>query len=120
MRTVTRTDPNKISLIRKLKTKSKEANKRIWALVASEMARPRRRRIAVNLTHLNRHSSSGDVIIVPGKVLGSGVMNHKISIAAEEFSESAKQKLLESGSIILKIDEMMEKYPEGSNIKIMK
>jgi large subunit ribosomal protein L18e len=43
---------------------------------------------------------------VPGKVLGGGEMDHKITISAFRFSESAKSKLEKTGSRIIPIHEI--------------
>ncbi len=61
--------------------------------LANLLARPRRRRIEVNLDKLSKETREGDLVIVPGKVLGKGDLGHKITIAALSFSEEARKKL---------------------------
>ena len=115
-----RTNPNILSLIEELKTISESQNVMIWSTLASELSKPHRKKPIVNLSHLNRISSSGDILLIPGKVLGSGEFNHKIEIAAESFSDKARTKLNNSGSQVLSIRELFTKYPKGSNIRIIK
>ena len=50
---------------------------------------PARSRKTVNLYKINKYSEEGDNIIVPGKVLGEGQMDHKINITAMEYSARA-------------------------------
>src|SRR3989344_334775 len=47
----------------------------------------------VNLTKLEKHSEAGDIVVVPGKVLGSGSISKKITVYAFKFSEQAIEKL---------------------------
>jgi len=101
-----------ISLIEDLK--KKEGN--IWKSVASDLSRPSRKRRIVNLSKISRLSKENETILVPGKVLGSGVLEHKITISAYQFSESAKVKLKESGSKILELNDLAKQSPKGIRI----
>lgn len=78
-------------------------SKRIYALVAV----PSRRRRSVNLDKINKYTKDGDNVIVPGKVLSDGRMEHKINIAAMEFSGKALKLLKESDCKISNIKEML-------------
>lgn len=69
---------------------------------------PRRKRVSVNLRKLNEHALDSNVI-VPGKVLGSGELTGKFSIAALEYSDEAEKKLNEAGCQIIKLGEMIKK-----------
>ena len=68
------TNPELITLIRFLKKQSRENNVRIWKDVAKRLAKPRRNRIAVNVSRLNRYTEKKETIVVPGKVIGTGKM----------------------------------------------
>lgn len=72
----------------------------------------------VNLSRINRYTKENDLIIVPGKVLGGGELNHKLTISALKFSESAISKIEKSGSKIISIEEMT-KEPTGKKIRII-
>ncbi len=61
--------------------------------LANLLARPRRQRVEVNLDKLDKETKDGDLVIVPGKVLGKGSVGHKLTIAALSFSEEARKKL---------------------------
>jgi large subunit ribosomal protein L18e len=90
-----------------------------WRRILEEAERSRRQRRAVNLYKLNRLTSSGDVVYVPGKVLGTGSIDHPITISAFSFSKKAYEKLLKSGCTVLTTREFAEKYPTGSGVKII-
>lgn len=115
-----RTDPNKIALIRFLKGAAAENKTNIWALLASEMSKTRRKRIAVNLSRLNRISSPGDILLIPGKVLGTGSLDHRLDVAAESFSIIAQKKISGAGGQCLTIEELVKKHPKGSQVRIIK
>ena len=115
-----RTDPNRLVLIQNLKTASKQHQSNIWARVASDLSKSNRNRTVVNLSRLSRTTSPGDIVVIPGKVLGSGVMAHSLDVAAEAFSTSAQEKITQSGGQCLTIPEMVARDPNGSNIKLIK
>ncbi len=112
-------DPERIKLINVLKDASKEKGSSIWKALAEELSRSRKNRRAVNISKLNTYTSKGDMVVVPGKILGDGIIDHEISIAAFDFSQAAKEKVKEAGGEVLTIPELMEKNPKGSNIKII-
>ena len=112
-------DPNRLALVKELKQASKKQESRIWDTVADELSRVRKNRRVVNLYKINKHTSEGDVVVIPGKVLGTGVLDHGVSIAAYQFSEGAMEKIQKAGGKALKINELLDSNPKGSNVKIM-
>ena len=120
MKTKGRTDPNKETLIRNLKGIAAENNAKIWSALASELSRPNRQRVTVNISHLNRVSNPGDILLIPGKVLGAGILDHKLKIAAESFSISAKTKIQNAGGQCLTIEELITSNPKGSQVRLIK
>ena len=113
------TNPQLIELIRFLKKHSKENKAEIWGSIAERLTKPRRKRIAVNISRLNRFTQKNDMVVVPGKVLGAGEINHPIIVAAFAFSEKAKEKITKAKGKCLFISELVKKNPKGSNIKII-
>ncbi len=100
----------RISLIQE----AKKQQTPFWERVAKDLAKSGTRRREVNLSHLSRVSEEGEVIVVPGKVLGSGEMTHKATVVAFSFSESAKKKLRASQCDSMSLDEFLKKNPKGS------
>jgi len=120
MRQTESTNPELIQLIRKLKIASRENEAAIWLDVAEQLAQPRTQRAAVNLSSINRNTKKSDAVVVPGKILGTGTINHAITIAAFSISDKAKAKLEAAKAKYLSIPELLEKNPKGSNIKIIR
>ena len=119
MRETKSPNPEIVQLIRFLKKQSKEKEANIWLDVAAYLSKPSRQRIAVNLSRINRHTEKSDTIVVPGKVLGSGVLDHAVTVAAFNLSEKAKEKLTAAKAKYMSISELVEKNPKGSNVKII-
>jgi large subunit ribosomal protein L18e len=113
------TNPQLIELIRFLRKQSRENEVKIWRDIAERLAKPRRRRLAVNLSRLNRHAEKGQTVAVPGKVLSAGELGHPITVAAFEFSEKAKEKISASKGKCISFSDLIKKNPKGSKVKII-
>jgi large subunit ribosomal protein L18e len=110
-------NPMKIRLYKILKEAGKKSN--FWKRIAEEALRPRRRKRVVNISKINRLTKPKDKVIVPGKVLGDGEINHSITLSAFEFSRKAIEKILSANGKILNIEEMIKKNPTGKGVKII-
>lgn len=119
MRKTKTTNPQRIQLIQFLKKQSIENNAKIWTDVAERLAKPRRHRITVNVSRLNRYTEKKETVVVPGKVLGSGKISYPITVAAFAFSEKAKQKIKAAKGKPLSLLQLAKKNPEGSNVKVI-
>lgn len=108
-----------LDLISSLKVKSREKGVPLWRDIALRLERPSRITPEVNLSRINRYTGENDLVLVPGKVLGAGELNHKLTVAAVNFSGSAKSKITAAGGSCLSLKELMEKNPEGSRVKII-
>lgn len=116
---VTKTNPKITKLIKNLKEKSYQEEAAIWKEIACKLEKPTRRQAEVNLSKINRHTQPDDVVLVPGKVLSSGVLDHKVQVAALDFSLKAAEKIDKVGGEILDIDALVEKNPKGTGVKII-
>jgi large subunit ribosomal protein L18e len=114
------TNPELIALIRLLKKQSREKQAAIWHDVAEDLSKSRSGRTAVNLSQINRHTKRSDIIVVPGKILGTGNLNHALTIAAFGLSGKAEEKLRAVKAKYLSIPELIEKNPTGANVKIIR
>jgi len=113
------TNPNLKGLIRELRRISSEKNVRLWKRVAFDLEKPTRQKRIINLSRINRYAKENETIVVPGKVLGSGLLNHKVTIAAYGFSNSALEKINKADSKAMKIEELMKESVKGKRIRIM-
>jgi len=113
------TNPELLTVICFLRKKARDSNAPIWRDVADRLSSSKRRRVAVNLSRLNRHTRAKETVVVPGKVLGAGKLDHPISVAAFSFSTQAKLKISKARGKCLSIFDLLDANPDGSNVKIM-
>jgi large subunit ribosomal protein L18e len=113
-------NPHLKESIRTLKEASRESGQNIWAALADELDKPKRRRVSVNLSSVNRHTQPGDVVAVPGKVLASGALDHPVTVAAHSFSEGARKKIVQIEGRAIPLTSLLEEQVEPSKIKILK
>jgi len=112
-------DPRRLELIEELERASRENKAKVWKSIARELSRSRRNRKEVNVWRLNKYTSDNETVIVPGKLLGDGNLDHKLSVAAFRFTEGAREKVEKAGGKTMPINQLMKKNPKGSNIRVM-
>lgn len=113
------TNPYLVELIRLLKKKARENNAPTWRDVAERLSKPRQRRAEVNISRLNRYTKENDQVVIPGKVLGAGLIDHRVTVAAFAFSESAREKILRAKGKCMSIPDLIETNPTGTNARIL-
>jgi len=113
------TNVERKSLVRLLRKMAREQQVRIWREVADHLEKQKRRRVAVNLGRINRNTTNRDVVIVPGKTLSDGLLEHSVTVSSLSFSEKAREKIHRAGGSCLRIDELVKQKPKGSKIKIL-
>jgi large subunit ribosomal protein L18e len=91
----------------------------IWRAVIKELSRSRSNRRQVNIGQLAQVTKDKEVVIVPGKILGSGEISHKLTIWCFTISEVATRKILNAGGKILSLDSLVKKYPDGKGVRII-
>jgi len=95
-----------------------KTKRRIWKKVSKKLSGPRSSRVEANLYRINKKTKENDVIVVPGKVLALGDLDHKLTIACLDCSKPARIKIEISGSKLLSIEELLEQNPEGKEVKV--
>ena len=103
-----------------LERAGKKQKAAIWTEASSLLSSPESIRVEVNLSRISRIAGDGEAIFVPGKVLGTGVIERKVTVGAFAFSDSAKTKIEASGGSALTIGEFLKKYPKGSGVRLVK
>jgi large subunit ribosomal protein L18e len=94
--------------------------KPVWRKIAYELSRPRRQRVEVNLSKIDQYAPDEATVVVPGKVLGSGVISKKVTVAAFTFSDSARRMISSAGGKAVTIDGLHKSNPEGRGVIILK
>ena len=91
----------------------------IWRDVSKYLTAPQKNRVEKNLGDLHNVTKDGDVVIVPGKVLATGSLSKKITIAYYSISNSAASKLDASKIKRISIEQLLEENPTGSGVRII-
>ena len=108
-----------LHIAKELKEASKKNKAPIWSRLAELALKPSSARRTVNVSRIDRLTKDGDVIVVPGKVLGTGCMSHKITLCSFSISNSGAQKILERGGKILNYSELIKNHPTGKGVTII-
>ena len=108
-----------LHMAKELKDASKKNKAPIWLRLAELALKPSSARRTINVSQIDRLTKDGDVIVVPGKVLGTGGMSHKITLCSFSISNSGAQKILEQGGKILSYSELVKNYPTGKGVTII-
>ena len=108
-----------INTIRTLRRTLKSEKAGIWKAVLKELSRSRSNRREVNIGRLANVTNENDVVIVPGKILGSGNIGHKLTVWSFDISEVAAKKIIQVGGKLIPLDSLLQKYPNGKGIRII-
>lgn len=113
------TNPQLRQLIQELRKESSTQKAGIWSRIAEDLSKPTRKRRIVNLSRINRSTKPNETIIVPGKVLGAGIIDHSVVVAAFSFSNAAKERIEQAKGKCLSIADLVRKNPKGKDVRII-
>lgn len=97
----------------------KNSKSKIWKALEEEMSKSRSNKRLVNIQQLNKNTKDGEIIVVPGKILGDGILEHKLTVCAYSYSENAIDKLKTAGAEVISLQSLINKYPDGKGVKII-
>ncbi|MEM3066690.1 MAG: 50S ribosomal protein L18e [Nitrososphaerota archaeon] len=103
-----------LPVYRTVKKLAKES--KFWRAILKEANKPRR---VVNVYKLNKYTKDGEVVFVPGKLLGFGNIDHPVTVSAFSLSKSAYEKVIEAGGTVLSMEDFIKNYPSGRGVKII-
>ena len=119
-KTIMKTNPRYSALISILKETSRANDANVWREIAKRLESPSNNYAEVNISKINRYAQDGDTVLVPGKVLGSGVLSQKVSVAAIKFSGVAEEKITGAEGVCMTIEELVRQNPEGKKVRILR
>ncbi len=90
-----------------------------WRRVAELLAKPKRQRVAINLSKIDKYAKDGATVIVPGKVLGNGELTKTVIVAAFAFSESAKDNIKKTGGRALRLEDAYNELKDLKDIILL-
>ena len=116
---IKKTNPVLTSLIQELKKQAFENDAPIWKDIALRLEKPLRNWPVVNLDKIDKYINEKETALIPGKVLSSGNLTKKVSIAAWNFSDKSVEKIKAAGGKTLTIQDLVKNNPKGKDIRIL-
>ncbi len=115
-----KTNPRISSLIQDLYKLSKKEGVALWKALAENLEKPAGNWAEINMDRLNEITEKGDKVVIPGKVLGSGKMDHKVDVYSFNATKNAKKQIIKAEGSCLDIEDLMKKNPQAKGVKIIK
>lgn len=109
-----------LQAIARLEKASRKQKKMLWKKVAEKLQKPSRKRVSVNIWKINAVGKKlrKKFLLVPGKVLSFGELEHPANVIAFDFSAEAKNKINKKGKA-LTISEALEANIKPGEIAIV-
>ena len=108
-----------IQLARELKKASSANEAPIWAKLAQYAMKPSIAKRIININRISQLTKEGDTIVFPGKVLGTGIISHKVTIFAFSISNTAAEKIIKAGGKVISHKEVIEQNPTGTGVVLL-
>ncbi len=113
-------NPRLTNLIDDLHALSDDEGAEVWRDVAARLESPRQEHAEVNVSEIERYASEDEAVVVPGKVLGSGVLSKTVTVAAFDFSSSAEDKIERADGDAVALDDYVKDNPDGSEVRVVR
>jgi len=120
MKRAAKTNPRYSALVSMLKEASRANEAGVWREIAKRLEAPSKNFAEVNLSKISRYAQDGETVIVPGKVLGSGILEVGVSVAALNFSDSAATKIKDANGNCMTIEDLVKNNPEGKKVRVLR
>ena len=108
-----------IRMAKDLKSASAKNDAPIWAKLAEYALKPSIARRDLNLNRIGQLTKENDVVVFPGKVLGTGNISHRITLFSFSISNSAATKIVEQGGKIITYSDLIEQNPTGKGVVLL-
>ncbi len=90
-----------------LRKQSRKSKQGLWKTASEGILASRKNRPEVNVGVISRNSTEGSKVLVAGKVLGTGKIDHKVTVGAYSYSKDARDKIRAAGGACLNLREFM-------------
>ena len=108
-----------LHMAKELRVASKKNKAPRWSRLAEMALKPTRARRVLNLGQLDKFVNDNDIVVVPGKILGTGNISHKITLCSFSISSSGAKKVVQSGGKIIDVAQLIKNNPTGKGVKII-
>lgn len=104
---------------RELKKASTLHHAPIWAKLAEYALKPSSARRNINLKRIGQLTKDNDVVVFPGKVLGTGSVQHSITLFSFSISARALSKIKDAGGRVVTHTSLIDSNPTGRGIVLL-
>jgi len=108
-----------IRMAKDLKKAGTKNDAPIWSKLSEYALKPSIARRHINLNRIGQLTKDSDTVVFPGKVLGTGDIDHKITLCSFSISNAAAAKILEKGGKIISFSDLIEKHPTGKGVVLL-
>ena len=108
-----------VKTIADLKEASRKNEAPLWRSIAARLEGPARNWPSVNVSKLEYNIDKNGKAIIPGKLMGTGIVTKKMTIAAYSFTDSAKEKIQSAGGKCLTYNEMIKATPKDTDVMVI-
>ncbi len=108
-----------IRMAKDLKKASIKNDAPIWAKLAEYALKPSIARRDINLKRIGQLTKENDIVVCPGKVLGTGIFSHKITLGSFSISNSAANKIIDNGGKLISFSDLIEQNPTGKGVLLL-
>jgi large subunit ribosomal protein L18e len=114
-----KTNPLLVELIVELRKAAQTTGAGLWTDIADRLERPAKLWPQVNVDKVSGLAHDDEIVLVPGKVLSTGEPKKGLKVAAFNFSENARQKIMSAGGQCLAIQDVVRMSPKGRGVRIV-
>lgn len=108
-----------VETISNLKEASRKNDAPLWRSVATRLEGSAKNWPNVNVSRLEYNVSKNAKVIIPGKLMGTGMLTKKMTVAAYSFTDSAREKIHSAGGKCLTYNELVKKVPKGTDVVVI-
>ena len=87
--------------------------------VAKTLSFPRKKRLSINLTQIDKMIKEGEKVFVPGKVLSSGEITKKVKIISWNASKKAIEKIKKAKAEFIYLEDELKTNKELKGVRIL-
>lgn len=108
-----------VRMARNLRRKSTTHEAPIWKKVSEFALKTAVSKRVINVNGIEKLTKDGDVVVFPGKVLGTGDITHNISLFCFDISRTAASKVRNAGGRILDYKTLTDERPTGTGVVLL-
>ena len=120
VKTVGYKDPSRLALIAYLRKKGKELNTPLWTRLAEDLSMTGKNRAEINVGKIDLLTEANSIVVIAGKTLADGNINHPITLASFKVSKMTEDKITNAKGKIITIKELVESNPKAKNVRILR